>query len=167
MEIYNYTIIERADELMIMFSGKSLGTYQKIGDDYKLESRGFVDSICQTLDPEIITAINQSFSTYAAIPEGYRIVSIPRNMSSSGVIDFSYEAWADGNTARWRLSMNTSQADVMSYCASRKKVQEAVTQGFIAAKDDSEVYAAFMLAGIYLAAVWIKRFADGRAARKK
>ncbi|RLG21361.1 hypothetical protein DRN74_02245 [Candidatus Micrarchaeota archaeon] len=152
--IDNYSIYENSSALLISFNGRIKGISKLEANSLLVGSVGFVDSICQRLQPESIRKVRQRFEFTAEMPKGYYAIKIPLNHSAYvRPIYYSYGAWVENRTTHWFFDINVSDSNVMDYCKSRQIVEKIISQKFVLKnkKDDAALLFIWSLAVLILA----------------
>lgn len=132
--ISRWSITRSEDALMLNVTGTYPGFVIKEGDRYKIDGKGFIDTLCVDYSPSYIGSIDQEFDFDIIVPERLAILSVPPNGSEdTDHLFYNLTVTVNGNTVhRGTKFVVKNTTNIYTYCDERSGLDRLLKKGIIA-----------------------------------
>ncbi|MBI1973922.1 hypothetical protein HYS54_03835 [Candidatus Micrarchaeota archaeon] len=159
-------------ESAVMAIGTNDAYASKRGDTWKVGGKGFIDRICDELQPQTMQRIEQEFESTIILPGGMEVIEAPDSKADNlRYIEYDYSVSVNGRKLVEKLKLAVKgDVDVVNYCNERSQLEEVLRKGFIVGRRSSTpAYSYATLAGLAVLVVLVYSAARlvGKSRRRK
>jgi hypothetical protein len=134
MVISRWSITQSDNVLVLNVTGTYPGFVIKEGGRYKIDGKGFIDTLCVDYSSSYIGSIDQEFDFDIIVPERLAILSVPPNGSDDMEhLFYNLTVTVQGNTVHRSTRFTVKNAtDIYTYCDERGRLDRLLKKGIIA-----------------------------------
>jgi len=132
--ISRWSITQSDDALVLNVTGIYPGFVIKEGGRYKIDGKGFIDSLCIDYSSSYIGSIDQEFDFDIIVSKRLAILSVPPNGSEdTESLFYNLTVTVNGNTVhRSTKFVVKNTTDIYTYCEERGRLDRLLKKGIIA-----------------------------------
>jgi len=136
LTISRWSIMDATDYIAINVTGTYPGFAFKEGDKYRIDGKGFIDTLCSDYRYSYISPIDQEFEFDIIVPDSLTILSVPDNGSADlTTVVYNLTVTVSGNTVhRYTSFIVKNGTDIFTYCRERGNLDALLKKGIIAEK---------------------------------